>query len=174
MPEAQDLWIRGQKQLCSAETFLHYLGVEIERYTRYNRAFTIVLIQPPASDSHLARLETTQDASEHALGLLRTCDVIAIFERSPCVVTLLPETGAAGARTVFDRFDEQMVQPGRGWTLKMATYPEHSASIAYFLQRFTGLLKSPAVETESSDRFGHLRHATSDVSHSWRDFAASK
>ncbi|MCH8007483.1 MAG: hypothetical protein IIC91_01325 [Chloroflexi bacterium] len=60
MPESQDVKQRGPKQLCSAETFLHYVRVEIDRYTRYDRAFTIVLIQPPASGIHQTRLQVTR------------------------------------------------------------------------------------------------------------------
>ncbi len=174
MPESQGVKQQIQKQLCSAGTFLHYLGVEIERYTRYNRAFTIVMIQPPASGDHPARLQVARAASEQALGLLRTCDVVAIFDRSAFVVALLPETGAAGARIVFDRFDEQLVQPGAGWTLKMASYPEHAASIEYFLERFNGLLRSADLTTESSETDERLWHATSDVSSNWRDLTKDR
>ena len=141
MPQTRDLWISGERQLCSAETYLYYLGVEIERYTRYGRSFAMVLIQPPSADGHQTRLEATQAASEHALKMVRTCDVVAIFERGAFLVALLPETDADGTQTVFDRFDEQMVQPGLGGTLKFATYPEHAASIEYFLDRFTDLFR---------------------------------
>ncbi len=182
MPESLGEQQQRRRQLCGAETFLYCLGVEIERYARYDRAFTIVLIQPPASGDKLERFEVTRAASERALGLLRSCDVITIFESSAFVIALLPETGAAGARTVFDRFDEQMVQPGAGWTLKMATYPKHATSIDYFLERFTELLKNSDAETEPAgsvkkkpvdsvntkpvDRYRYLRQATTDVSRS--------
>lgn len=158
-----------QKQLCSGEFFLHYLGVEIERYTRYKRSFTLVLIQPPASSDHIARLQVARAASEAALRLLRTCDVVATFDSSTFGVALLPETGADGARTVFDRFDTQMVQAGAGWTLKMATYPEHAVSIEYFLDKFIRLLKTSDLEPDASETDGHLYHATNDVSSNWRD-----
>ena len=174
MPESQDVKQRGPKQLCSAETFLHYVRVEIDRYTRYDRAFTIVLIQPPASGIHQTRLQVTRAAAERALWVLRTCDVITIFESNAFVIALLPETGAAGARIVFDRFDEQLVHSGVGWTLKMATYPEHSASIEYFLERFSELLRSSDGKTKSPDRYGYLRQVTTDVSRNWRDLASAK
>ena len=171
MPESE-----GEKQnvqqLCSAETFLFYLGVEMERSRRYNRPFTIVLIQPPDSGNHLDRLQVTWAASEQALGLLRTSDVVAIFDSSAFVVALLPETDAAGARTVFDRFDEQMAQPGEGWMLKLASYPEHAASVTYFLERFSGLPRKSNVETRPSNRYADLQQATSDVSRSWRNLAS--
>ncbi len=158
-----------QKQLCSGDTFLQYLSVEIERYTRYKRAFTLVLIQPPASSDHIARLQVARAASEQALRLLRTCDLVATFDAGAFGVALLPETGADGARIVFDRFDTQMVQRGAGWTLKMATYPEHATSIEYFLDKFVRLLNVSDLETDASETDGHLYHATNDVSSNWRD-----
>ena len=171
MPESEGEKQNGQ-QLCSAETFLFYLGVEMERSRRYNRPFTLVLIQPPDSGDHLDRLQVTWAASEQALGLLRTSDVVAIFDTSAFVVALLPETNAAGARTVFDRFDEQMAQPGEGWMLKLASYPEHAASVTYFLERFSGLPRKSDVETKPANRYADLQQATSDVSRSWRDLTS--
>ena len=163
-----------QKQLCSGEFFLRYLGVEIERYTRYKRAFTLVLIQPPPSDDRVARLQVVRAATDKALGLLRTCDLVATFDSSAFGVALLPETGAAGARTVFDRFDEQMVQRGAGWTLKMATYPEHATSIEYFFDKFIRLLDISYQEPDVSETDGELYHATNDVSGNWRDLTDGK
>ncbi len=151
IPESEGVRQRAQKQLCSAVTFLHYRGVEIERYTRYNRVFTIVLIRPPASGDHPARLQVARAASEQALGLLRTCDVVAMFDSSASVVALLPETDAAGARTVFHRFEEQLVPSGADWILKLAAYPEHSASVEYFLDRFSKFLKNSDPETDPSE-----------------------
>ena len=163
-----------QKQLCSGEVFLHYLGVEIERYERYKRAFTLVLIQPPPSDDHVARLQIVRAASDKALGLLRTCDLVGMFDSSAFGVALVPETGADGARTVFDRFDEQMIQPGAGWTLKMATYPEHATSIEYFLDKFTALLGVSNVAPDTAETDGQLYHSTNDVSSNWRDLTGKK
>jgi hypothetical protein len=174
MPDSEDDTPQVQKRLCSAETFLHYLSVEIERYTRYNRIFTIVLIQPPASENHRDRLQVAWAAATHALELLRTCDVVSVFDRSACVVVLLPETDGGGASTVFDRFDEQMVQAGEGWTLKLAVYPKHSASVEYFLKRFSDLIRISNPETGISESDERLWHATSDVSSSWRDLTSAK
>ena len=159
MPESEGEKQNGQ-QLCSAETFLFYLGVEMERSRRYNRPFTLVLIQPPPSENHLA-----QAAAGQVLGLLRTCDVVAVFDNSAFVVALLPEAGADGARAVFDRFDEQSVQPGADWLLKLATYPKHGLRVEYFHERFTELLSS-------SEGDARLWQATSDVSRSWRDLTS--
>lgn len=164
MPESEDEQ-QQHKQLCSAETFLYCLGAEIERYERYNRVFTTVLIQPPFSDEHSTRLQVARAAANHALEMLRTCDVVSVFERSAFVIALLPETDGAGARTVFDRFDEQMVQAGEGWMLKLAVYPKHSTNVEYFLERFSDLLNSSDPETDPTETW----HATSDVSRSWRD-----
>lgn len=174
MPDSETTKRHIQKELCSGGTFLHYLGVEIERYTRYKRAFTLVLIQPPASDDHGARIQVARAATEQALALLRTCDVVAMFDSSAFGVALLPETGPSGARTVFDRFDEQMVQPGAGWTLKMATYPEHAASIEYFLDKFIGLRTRSDLELTVPEADGQLWHATSDVSTNWRDLTKNR
>lgn len=164
MHESEDEY-QQHKQLCSMETFLYCLSIEIERYARYNRIFTIVLIQPPVSGDHLTRLQVAQAAAHHALEMLRTCDVVSVFEHSAFVVSLLPETDAAGARAVFDRFDEQMVQAGEGWTLKLAVYPKHSTSVEYFLERFRDLLMNSNPETDPTEPW----HATSDASRSWRD-----
>ena len=164
MPESESEK-QNVQQLCSAETFLFYLGVEMERSRRYNRNFTLVLIQPPASENHLARLRVAQAAAGHVLGLLRTCDVVAVFDNSAFVVALLPEAGADGARAVFDRFDEQSVQPGADWLLKLATYPKHGLRVEYFHERFTELLSS-------SEGDARLWQATSDVSRSWRDLTS--
>lgn len=174
MPQAQDLWISGERQLCSAKTFLYCLGVEIERYKRYGRAFAMVLIQPPVADDHPTRLQATQIVSEHALRMVRTCDVVAIFERGAFLVALLPETDADGTQTVFDRFDEQMVQPGLGGTLKFATYPEHATSIEYFLDRFTELFRKSGREPQLSEANGGEWQETAAVSQSWEDITASK
>ena len=87
----------GDKRLCSPETFLGILGVEIERFVRYQRDFTIVLIRPQDFGHQAARLQSTLAASERVLGLLRTCDVITIFEENPFVVAFLPETSTDGA-----------------------------------------------------------------------------
>ena len=171
MPESQDVRQARQKQLCNAETFLHYVRVEIERYTRYNRAFTIVLIQPPASGSHQTRPQLTRTAPGRVLALPRTSDLLTFFENSAFVIALLPETDAVGARIVFDRFAEHLVRPGVAWMLKMATYPEHSGSIEHFLERFSGLLRSSDFKTE---RYGYLRQVTTDVSRSWRDLPSAQ
>lgn len=164
MSKSEDAQQR-HRQLCSAETFLYYLSAEIERYERYNRIFTTVLIQPPFTDEHSTRLQTARAAANHALEMLRTCDVVAVFERSAFVIALLPETDGAGACTVFDRFDEQMVQAGEGWLLKVAVYPKHSTNVEYFLERFSDLLNTSDPETDPTETW----HATSDVSRSWRD-----
>ena len=173
MPQTQDLWITGERQLCSAKTFLYCLGVEIERYKRYRRAFAMVLIQPPAANDYRTRLDATQAASEHALRMVRTCDVVAIFERGAFLVALLPETDANGTKTVFDRFDEQMVQPGSGGTLKFATYPEHATSIEYFLDRFTELFKKSGREPQVPETDDGEWQETAAVSQSWEDIIAS-
>ena len=156
MPESEDEK-QNVQQLCTRETFLFYLGVEMERSRRYNRPFTLVLIQPPPSENHLA-----QAAAGQVLGLLRTCDVVAVFDNSAFVVALLPEAGADGARAVFDRFDEQLLQPGVDWLLKLAAYPENGLKVEYFHERFTELLSS----TEGD---GRLCHATVNASDNWRD-----
>ena len=169
----------GEKQLCSAETFRHALGVEIERYARYRRDFAIVLIRPRDFGNQQAQRQATVAASERALKLLRTCDIVTIFEENPFVVALLPETDADGARTVFERFDEQVVVQGAGWVLKASTYSEHAASIQHFLLWFNELLLSSDGTPSSSDgtpasRYAQLRYATSNVTGSWRDLSSAQ
>ena len=161
MPESEDEK-QNVQQLCTRETFLFYLGVEMERSRRYNRPFTLVLIQPPPSENHLA-----QAAAGQVLGLLRTCDVVAVFDNSAFVVALLPEAGADGARAWFDRFDEQLVQPSADWLLKLAAYPKHGLRVEYFHERFTELLSS-------SEGDARLRHATANASDNWRELRSAQ
>ena len=175
MTSADDVRERGEKQLCSPETFLHFLGVEIERFARYQRDFTVVLIRPQDFGNQRMQLQGALAASKRVLGLLRTCDLITIFEENPFVVALLPETGKDGARAVFERFDGKVIAQGAGWILKAATYTEHSASIGEFLLWFNeqlfglGRKTAPSDGTKSSSRYSQLSFATSNVTRSWRD-----
>jgi len=179
MPASESGTEQGEKQLCSGETFRHVLGIEIERYARYKRDFTVVILRPQDFGNQRAQLQAAMAASERALRLLRTCDVITIFEGNPFVVALLPETGAAGARKVFERFGEHLVVQGVLWTLKAATYSENAASIQRFLVWFNELLLSSGRNPASSEsapsasRYSDLRFATSNVTRSWRDLASA-
>jgi hypothetical protein len=173
MADRTDYWITGEKQLCSAETLLYYLGLEIERHRRYGHPFAMVLIQPPAGDDESGRLESAHLVADHALAMVRTCDLVAVFNRGAFAVALLPETDAAGARRVFERFDARMVQPGLGGTLKFAFYPEHNTSIDYFLDRFTGFLSGRDLQATEAVVVSGEDQESAAVSQSWEDIVAS-
>ena len=173
MSDRTDYWINGQKQLCSAETLLYCLGLEIERHRRYGHPFAMVLIQAPGGDDESVRLESAHLVADHALAMVRNCDLVAVFNRGAFVVALLPETDADGTRNVFERFDAQMVQPGLGGTLKFAFYPEHNTSIEYFLERFTGFLSGHDLQATGSVVVSGEEQETAVVSQSWEDIVAS-
>ncbi len=169
MPALHGLSEQSTRRLCTPEMFVDYLRVEIERNTRYRRPFTIVLIQTPALDDTAVRLEATQAASAHALALVRSCDLVTSFESRGLVAAFLPETGPDGARTVFGRVSEEVAEPEAGWTVKMATYPEHFRVIDYFLERIAELVKTGEKREHAVSGGGHLWTAAPDVSASWRD-----
>ena len=172
MADRTDYWITGEKQLCSAETLLYCLGLEIERHRRYGHPFAMVLIQPPAGDDESGRLESAHLVADHALAMVRTCDLVAVFNRGAFAVALLPETDADGSRNVFERFDAQMVQPGLSVALKFAVYPEHDTSIEYFLDRFTGFLSGRDLQATEAVVVSEDQESAA-VSQSWEDIVAS-
>ena len=169
MPGTDGLSEGSTRHLCAPELFVDYLRVEIERNTRYRRPFTIVLIQTPAVDDPAARLEETKAAAAHALALVRSCDLVTSFESRGLVATLLPETGPDGAHTVFGRVNEEVAGPEAGWTVKMATYPEHFKVIDYFLERVSELLNRGEHPEQAQSAGGHLWKAEGDAATSWRD-----
>lgn len=166
MPKAPRAKRPAPKHLCSATAFAHYLNVEIARYTRYQRTFTVVLIQTPIATA--ARLEAVRSAAEQTRKLTRDCDVVTSIETSGLVITLLPETSADGARAVFDRVGETNAKSGTGWTIKMATYPEHFAIIDYLRDRIDKLLRDGQGPASAAKRDTRLWREASDITDSWQ------
>jgi hypothetical protein len=122
-------------------TFVDFLNEEIERCERYERNFALLLVHVPTTGTDLERTDALHRASVLTRRLVRGCDLIASFEGSGLLSALLPETGPEGAAVVLDRFASQMGEPSAGWIVKLATYPEHTELIDYFLTRAEETLK---------------------------------
>ena len=142
------------RPVLDAALFLERLADEIERSRRYERPFSLVMLRSPASLEAGDQARLLEWGAAAARTHVRACDCVALFEAEGMVILLLPETTAAGARSVQERFrvldqlaarfGDPLAGSGRGptatWESEVFAYLEAPAVIEAFLQRRLGLI----------------------------------
>lgn len=113
--------------IVEADEFLSRMAEEIKRSDRYNHPFTVLILRPPAGqeDSPIAAwLESL------ALGLVRGCDIVSVFEAQNVVAVLLPETGVSGGSALLERFRAVIADSEQEWDFKLLEYPTNQDAFA--------------------------------------------
>ena len=134
------------RRVLGAALFLERLADEIERSRRYERPFSLVMLRSPASLEAGDQARLLEWGAAAARTHVRACDCVGLFEAEGMVILLLPETTAAGARSVQERFRalDQLAarfgDPTATWESEVFAYSEAPAVIEAFLQRRLGLI----------------------------------
>jgi len=116
-----------QPVIVEADEFLARLSEEIKRSDRYNHPFTVLILRPPAGQ---ADAPTPSWLESLALGLVRGCDIISVFEAQGVVAVLLPETGVAGGSALLERFRTVIADSEEEWDFKLVEYPTNQDAFA--------------------------------------------
>ncbi len=120
--------------LVEGEVLVRRLSEEINRSGRYGHTFTILILRPPqAAGKH--ELLSSDWFGSLAGGLVRGCDVVAVFENDPAVVMLLPETGVSGAGALLDRIRSVIPDPDHEWQYSLLEFPAHRKKIESFIDQ---------------------------------------
>jgi hypothetical protein len=117
-----------------ADEFRSRLAEEIKRSARYEHPFTVLLLRPPAASAKQAVLGSPWFDSL-VRGLVRGCDVVAVFEDEPAVAVLLPETAVSGASALLERLTSAIGDANQEWECTVFEYPLNREKIEDFLGR---------------------------------------
>lgn len=120
--------------LVEDDVFLEYLAEEIERSKRYRHTFTVLLLQPPKVADELKSL-TLEWLKSLTRGLVRGCDVVAIFQSEATVAVLLPETGVSGAGALLDRIRSAVADTSDEWEYTLLEYPTNRRMVESFMDQ---------------------------------------
>ena len=116
-----------QPVLVEPEEFVARLSEEIARSDRYDHVFTLLVLLPPFVDGGTPPASWLEAL---ATGLIRGCDIVAVFEGRRAIVALLPETGVAGGNALLERFRTAIGDTDCEWQARLLEYPTNREAIA--------------------------------------------